>query len=92
MTLQMFVNLIAACLVLLAALFFVIGVAYLRAADNIGIASFDWGRFSQNLANSFATQRIEYLTGAILLVLSFVSQLAATLPMPMSVAGEKFLK
>lgn len=77
MTLQTFLNLIAACLGFLAALFFVVGVAHLRAADIKRIASSGWGGFSQNLADSFATQRAEYLAGAILLVLSFVSQLAA---------------
>ena len=82
MTLQTFLNLIAACLGFLAALFFVIGVAHLRAADIKRIASSGYGGFSQNLADSFATQRAEYLSGAILLILSFMSQLAANVVDP----------
>ncbi len=82
MTLQTFLNLIAACLGFLAASFFVIGVAHLRAADIKGIASSGWGGFSQNLADSLSTQRAEYLSGAILLIQSFVSQIAANVVDP----------
>lgn len=82
MSFQVFLNLIAASLGFFAACFFVVGIAHLRAADIKRIASSGWGGFSQPLADSFATQRAEYLAGSILLVLSFMAQLAANLINP----------
>jgi len=53
----------------------------LKSKDVAAVASTYWG-FNQHLADSIASQRAEYIVGALLLVLSFSLQLAANLVPP----------
>ena len=78
MPLSTFLNILAACAGFLSALFFALGTLHLKTKDIVGIAGTYWG-FNKHLADSIASQRAEYIFGALLLVLSFSLQLAANL-------------
>lgn len=81
MTLSIFLSIFGVSIGFLSALFFALGTLRLRAKDIVGIAGtyFD---FNQHLADSIASQRAEYIAGALLLLASFALQLAANLVPP----------
>ena len=78
MLLPTFLNILGASLGFLSALFFALGTLRLRTKDIVGIAGTYW-EFNQNLADSIASQRAEYIAGALLLLASFALQVAANL-------------
>ena len=78
MLLSTFLNILGSSVGLLSALFFALGTLRLRTKDIVGIAGTYWD-FNQNLADSIASQRAEYIAGALLLLVSFALQLAANL-------------
>lgn len=81
MPLDKYLGILGACVGLLSALFFAFGTLRLRYKDIVGIAGTYWD-FNLHLADSIASQRAEYIVGALLLLLSFSLQLAANLVPP----------
>lgn len=83
MLLTTFLNILGSSVGFLSALFFALGTIRLRTKDIVGIAGTYWD-FNLNLADSIASQRAEYIAGALLLLLSFSLQLSANLVPPTS--------
>ena len=77
-TLSSFLNISGAVAGLLSALFFAHGTLHLKNKDIADIAGTYWD-FNQHLADSIASQRAEYIVGALLLFLSFSLQVVANL-------------
>ena len=73
MPLSTFLNIFGASIGFLSALFFALGTLRLRTKDIVGIAGTYWD-FNQHLADSIASQRAEYIAGALLLLASFSLQ------------------
>ena len=78
MLLSTFLNILGSSVGLLSALFFALGTLRLRTKDIVGIAG-TYCNFNQHLADSIASQRAEYIAGALLLLVSFALQVAANL-------------
>lgn len=78
---QTFLNILAACVGFISASFFSVGVLRMKIEDMAYSATILWDT-NQHLADSIASQRADYITGALLLVLSFSLQLAANLVPP----------
>ena len=73
-----FLNILGSGVGFLSAVFFAVGTLRLRTKDIVGIAGTYWD-FNQHLADSIASQRAEYIAGALLLLVSFALQVAANL-------------
>ena len=78
MPLATFLSILGACVGFASALFFAVGTLRLRTREVADIARTSWD-FNEHLADSIASQRAEYVVGAILLLLSFAAQLASNL-------------
>jgi hypothetical protein len=78
MLLSMFFNILAACIGFMASIFFAIGALTMTPAKIQKVAATYWDS-NQHWGDSIADQRADYIVGALLLLLSFSSQLAATL-------------
>ncbi len=78
MLLPAFLNILAACLGFITALFFAVGAIGMHPRNISKISTSYWDA-NQHWADSIADQRAEYIAGALLLVLSFSLQLAANL-------------
>lgn len=76
MTLQTAITLSAASVGFCAAIFFCIGNAFNSPKQIINQASTYWD-FNESLALALAAQRAQYVTGAMLLVISFCLQVVA---------------
>jgi len=76
--LQLALSLSAAAVGFAAAVFFCIGNV-LNSAEKIRLQATPFWDFSGPLAQALAAQRAQYLAGAVLLVVSFVLQVAASL-------------
>lgn len=76
MTLPHFLNVLSACIGLVAALFLCLGTARL-SNQAIWLLSTTFWDFNPHVAKALSAQRAEYVAGAALLVLTFVIQLAA---------------
>jgi hypothetical protein len=76
-----FLNIFGVSIGFLSALYFALGTLRLRTKDIVGIAGTYWD-FNQHLADSIASQRAEYIAGALLLLMSFTLQFAANLVPP----------
>lgn len=79
---QTFLNIVAACVGFVSALFFAIGTILMTEKDINKVASSGWGGFSRGMADSITAQRADYTAGALLLVLSFSLQIVANLVPP----------
>ena len=78
MTEQLVLTLVAASVGFVAAMFFCIGSA-LNTADKILLQATCYYDLSEPLARALSGQRAQYLVGALLLVASFLLQVAAAL-------------
>ena len=78
MPLVTFLNIFAACLGFLAALFFAAGAAFTTPTKVFKTASMQWD-MNEHWADTLADQRADYIAGALLLLLSFASQLLANI-------------
>ena len=78
MLLSTFLSILGASIGAMSAMFFAVGALFSSAKDIYEITSMRWD-VNQHWADSIAAQRADYIVGAILLLLSFVSQLAANL-------------
>lgn len=78
MTLAVFLNVIGLCLGFVSAIFFAIGALTMTPAKIQKVAATYWDA-NQHWGDSIADQRADYIVGALLLLLSFFSQLSATL-------------
>ena len=78
MTEQLLLTLMAATIGFVAAIFFCIGNA-LNSAEKILLQSSTYWDFNKHLASSLAAQRSQYAVGALLLLVSFLLQVAAAL-------------
>ena len=78
MLLSTFLNILGACLGFISALFFAFG-ALMMTAEKINIIAATYWNANQHWGDSIADQRADYIAGALLLLLSFSSQLAANL-------------
>ena len=76
MPLVMFLSIFAACVGFMAALFFAAGAALTTPTKVFKTASMQWD-MNEHWADALADQRADYLAGALLLLLSFASQLLA---------------
>ena len=83
MTLAQFLTVLGATVGFMAAAFFAWGVLRSSDKDLYEITSMKWD-INQHWADSIAEQRADYKVGALLLLLSFASQLAANLVPPTS--------
>jgi hypothetical protein len=83
MLLSTFINILAACIGFMASIFFAIGAMSMTPVKIFNIAASYW---DANLpwGDSIADQRADYITGGLLLVMSFSLQLAANLVPPTS--------
>ncbi len=81
MLLAAFLNIIGASLGFLSAMFFAIGALGMHPQKIMQISSSYWDA-NQHWGDSIAEQRADYIAGALLLLLSFSSQLAANLVQP----------
>jgi hypothetical protein len=82
MTILQFLNALSACLGLSAALFLCLGTARL-SNQAIWLLSSTFWDFNPHVAEALSIQRAEYVTGAVLLVLTFLIQLTSVV-LPMS--------
>lgn len=73
-----FLNILSASIGFLAALFFAAGMIRMNAEDVWHSARMQWD-INEHLVSSIASQRAEYIVGALLLLLSFSLQLLANL-------------
>jgi protein-S-isoprenylcysteine O-methyltransferase Ste14 len=78
MTLAIFLNIIGLCLGFVSAIFFAIGALTMTPAKIQKVAASYWDA-NQHWGDSIADQRADYIVGALLLLLAFLSQLLATL-------------
>ena len=78
MLLSTFLNILGACIGFISALFFAFG-ALMMTAEKINIIAATYWNANQHWGDSIADQRADYIAGALLLLLSFSSQLAANL-------------
>ena len=78
MLLSTLLNILGASLGFLSAMFFAIGALGMRPQKIMQISSSYWDA-NQHWGDSIAEQRADYIAGALLLLLSFSSQLAANL-------------
>ena len=78
MTLAIFLNVIGLCLGFVSAIFFAIGALTMTPAKIQKVAATYWDA-NQHWGDSIADQRADYIVGALLLLLAFLSQLLATL-------------
>jgi hypothetical protein len=78
MTEQLALTLIAATVGFVAAIFFCIGNAF-NSVEKITLQSTQFWDFSEPVARALASQRAQYVTGGLLLLTSFVLQVAAAL-------------
>ena len=83
MLLSMFINILAACIGFMASMFFAIGAMSMTPVKIFNIAASYWDA-NQPWGDSIADQRADYITGGLLLVMSFSLQLAANLVPPTS--------
>ena len=83
MLLSTFLNILGACIGFISALFFAFG-ALMMTAEKINIIAATYWNANQHWGDSIADQRADYIAGALLLLLSFSSQLAANLVPPTS--------
>ena len=81
MLLTVFFNIFGASLGFLSAMFFAIGALGMHPQKIMQISSSYWDA-NQHWGDSIAEQRADYIAGALLLLLSFSSQLAANLVPP----------
>lgn len=78
MLLSTYLNILGACLGFISAMFFAIGALGMHPQNILKISTSYWDA-NQHWADSIADQRADYIAGALLLILSFSSQLAANL-------------
>lgn len=78
MTLAQFLNTLGACLGFASALFFAAGAIFTSPKRVFHIAKSYWD-INSHWADSICDQRADYISGSLLLVLSFSSQLSANL-------------
>ncbi|MEI6302803.1 MAG: hypothetical protein WCR74_15275 [Betaproteobacteria bacterium] len=78
MLLSTYLNILGACLGFISAMFFAIGALGMHPQNILKISTSYWDA-NQHWADSIADQRADYIVGALLLILSFSSQLAANL-------------
>ena len=78
MTLSIFLNIFGLCIGFISAIFFAIGALAMTPAKIQRVAATYWDS-NQHWGDSIADQRADYIVGALLLLLSFASQLAANL-------------
>lgn len=78
MTEQLALTLIAATVGFLAATFFCIGNAF-NSIEKITLLSTSFYDFSEPVSRALASQRAQYVTGGLLLLFSFILQIAAAL-------------
>ena len=78
MTEQLALTLAAASVGLVSAVFFCIGNAF-NSVEKITLLSTSFWDFSEPVARALAAQRAQYLTGGLLLLVSFSLQVAAAL-------------
>jgi uncharacterized membrane protein len=83
MLLSTFLNILGASIGAMSAMFFAVGALFLSKKNIYEITSMKWD-VHQEWADSIADQRADYIVGALLLVLSFLSQIAANLAPPTS--------
>ena len=83
MLLSTFLNILGACIGFMSASFFAFG-ALVMSAEKISAISATYWDANQHWGDSIAEQRADYIAGALLLLLSFASQLAANLVPPTS--------
>lgn len=81
MTEQIVFSIVAASVGFVAAIFFCIGNA-MNTSSKILLQATPFWDFSEPAARALASQRAQYATGAMLLVISFALQVAATLASP----------
>lgn len=81
MLLSTFLNILGASIGAMSAMFFAFGALFASPKDMYEITSLKWD-VNQHWADSIAAQRADYIAGALLLLLSFSSQLAANLVHP----------
>jgi hypothetical protein len=81
MTQQLLIILISASIGFVSGIFFCIGNV-LNSAKQIAAQGTPYFGFSVPLARSLAAQRAQYVVGALLLVVSFALQVAATIASP----------
>lgn len=86
MTEQLALTLIAATVGFVAAIFFCIGNAF-NSSKQIALQATPFWDFNEHLARSIASQRVQYVIGAMLLVVSFGLQIAAVLASPTNLAN-----
>ncbi len=75
---QLAFTLLAACFGFVAAVFFCVGNA-MNSSDKILLQATPFWDFSEPVARALASQRAQYAVGALLLVVSFLLQVAAAL-------------
>ena len=78
MSLSIFLNTLGLCFGFLSAIFFSVGALAMTPAKIQKVAATYWDS-NQHWGDSIADQRADYIVGALLLLLSFSLQLAATL-------------
>lgn len=78
MSLSVFLNILGLCLGFMSAIFFSVGALTMTPDKIRKVASTYWD-INENWGHSIAEQRADYIVGALLLLLSFSSQLSATL-------------
>lgn len=81
MTLSTFLNIFGLCIGFISAIFFAIGALTMTPTKIQRVAATYWNS-NQHWGDSIADQRADYIVGAVLLLLSFASQLAANLVPP----------
>ena len=86
MTEQLALTLIAATVGFIAAIFFCIGNAF-NSIEKITLQSTQFWDFSEPIARALASQRAQYVTGGLLLLVSFVLQISAALASSTNIAS-----
>jgi len=86
MTEQFALTLVATTIGFLAAMFFCIG-NIMNTANSILLQSSPFWDFSELVARALASQRAQYVVGALLLVISFALQVAAVLASSTKIAN-----
>ena len=86
MTDQLALTIAAASVGFVSAVFFCIGTV-LNSAKQITLQSTPFWDFNSHIAQALSTQRAQYAAGALLLVFSFVLQVAAALASSTKLAG-----
>ena len=86
MTYHFLINIIAVTIGFCAALFFCIG-NLINTSEKIIIQATTYFNFNEHVARSLAAQRAQYITGAILLLISFLLQVVAVQASPTNLAS-----